>query len=285
MTLRDIKIDFEERFRNKWTSLSVEYHFKSIISSILKIPFAEVNFHLEQSFGKDDLRLYREFLSRLSNDEPLQYILGETEFRDCRILCSPVALIPRPETEEIIDLAIEVLKEIEQPRILDLCTGTGCIAIALAHERRDSIVKGIDNFDEVITLAKTNQVLNDVEVEMLKRDVLSPVEMKEFEKGEFDLWISNPPYIPEKEKVRMDKNVLEFEPGEALFVPNNDPLLFYREIANSAKKGLKESGFLFFEIHEDFGQETIDLLEQIQFKNITVHKDLQGKNRMLSAQK
>lgn len=285
MTIRDFKIEFEERFHQKWTSLSIQFHFKSVISHVLKIKFSEVNLRLSEFFPQEKVDEYVAIVDRLEKDEPLQYILGETEFWNCRILCSPVALIPRPKTEELVELAIKSLRNVPSPRILDLCTGTGCIAIALASVFPQAYVFGIDHFEEVIDLAIANQKRNHVQVNFSQIDVLSESQMKDFESESYDLWISNPPYIPRREKERMEKNVLEYEPEAALFVPDNDPLLFYREIAKSAQKGLKSNGHIFYEIHEDFGLETIALLEELDFKNITLHTDLQGKNRMISAQK
>jgi release factor glutamine methyltransferase len=255
------------------------------MSDLLSIPFSEVNLHLSDTFPNQQKAKYANFLNRLDQDEPLQYVLGETEFRDCRILCTPSALIPRPETEELIDVILAKIKTVNQPKVLDLCTGTGCIAIALFKELSIAKIDGIDAFEEVIDLARKNNTLNDTQVEFHQIDVLNPLQMDSFYTEDFDVWVSNPPYIPEIEKNKMEKNVLAFEPGAALFVPNDDPLLFYREIAISAQKGLKNKGFLFYEIHEDFGQETIDLLKELSYINIVLHADLQGKNRMISAQK
>lgn len=228
---------------------------------------------------------YLEILDRLEKDEPLQYVVGETEFRNCRIICKPGVLIPRPETEELVDLVLQEANNILNPKILDLCTGTGCIAISVAQELQDSQIFGLDVFKEVIDLASENNSINKTDVKFSRVDVLSSIEMIEVETEDFDIWVSNPPYIPTKEKERMEDNVLDFEPGEALFVPDEDPLLFYRQIAISAQKGLKKNGFLFYEVHEDFAQETINLLSDLKFENLAIHKDLQGKNRMISAQK
>lgn len=255
------------------------------MAHLLPIDFTKVNLHLADTFPEELIETYQKFLLRLEKDEPLQYVLGETEFRNCKILCSPAALIPRPETEELVDLILLELSSVEYPKILDLCTGTGCIALALDDEINKAKIVGIDVFAEVVALAQKNNLLNKKQVEFLLIDVLNRDQMNRFETGDFDVWVSNPPYIPFVEKSKMEKNVLDFEPETALFVPDEDPLLFYREIAVSARKGLKSNGFLFYEIHEDFGQETIDLLKELDFKNIVLHADLQGKNRMISAQK
>ena len=283
--LRNIKQKFEERFHEKWTSLSVQYHFKAVASHLLHFSFSATNLHLDEAISEENEILFNQIIEELDTNKPLQYVLGETVFRDCRILCEPDALIPRPETEELVDLVLQTADSFNTPKILDVCTGTGCIAIAIQQERPTSIVLGIDKFEEVIALAKRNNVLNYTSVDFSTADVLMAMEMKKYEDASFDVWISNPPYIPMRDKELMEANVLMYEPEAALFVTNGDPLLFYREIAKSAQKGLKSGGFLFYEIHEDFGQETIDLLTQEKFENIQLHADLQCKNRMISAMK
>ena len=283
--LRNIKQKFEERFHDKWTSLSVQYHFKAIASHLLDFSFSETNLHLDESIPEEIEYEFDEITEELATDKPLQYVLGETIFRDVRILCEPAALIPRPETEELVDLVLQTVDKFNTPKILDVCTGTGCIAISIQQERPNSIVLGVDKFEEVISLAKRNNVLNETAADFSIVDVLNETEMQKCEDGSFDVWVSNPPYIPMRDKEMMEANVLKFEPEAALFVSNEDPLLFYRVIAQSAQKGLKSGGFLFYEIHEDFGQETIDLLTQEKFENIQLHADLQGKNRMISAMK
>lgn len=284
-TLRDCKMEFEKRFHRKWTFFSVEYHFKAIMSFLLNLRFEEINLHLDSIFPEEKNKVYEGMLLRLDNDEPLQYVLGETEFRNCKILCSKAALIPRPETEELVELIVNMLADLPAPRILDLCTGTGCIAIALNVEFKTAELHGIDKFEEVIQLAQKNNQLNATRVQFTKNDVLNTNDMRVFLDGGFDAWVANPPYIPNLERAGMGKNVIDFEPSAALFVDDDDPLLFYRVIGQFAMNGLKKNGFLFYEIHEDFAQETIDLLEDLGYSSITTHTDLQGKKRMISAQK
>jgi len=285
LILRDIKIQFEERFQHNWTSLSIQYHFKSIVNHLLAIPFNEVNLNLNKTIEVEFAEEFERISDELLTDKPLQYVLGETIFRDCRLFCGPEALIPRPETEELVDLILEEVKKIKQPKILDIGTGTGCIAISIQQERPDSKVFAMDKFKGALDLAIKNNIENDTNVSFHQVDALVTKEMTLFETNDFDVWVSNPPYIPTKDKVLMDKNVLDFEPDAALFVSDEDPLLFYREIAISAHRGLKKGGLLFYEIHEDFGQETIDLLMSLGFKDIRLISDLQGKNRMVSAMK
>jgi release factor glutamine methyltransferase len=285
-TLQTLKTDFEERFHEKWTSLSVQYHFKALVSKLFSLPFNQVVFQLSNSVDDVQLEIFHSYLTRLENNEPLQHIIEETEFMGFPIICSPAALIPRPETEELVELIYKHSKNMaNQLRILDLCTGTGCIAIALKKSIVNSKVEALDNFDETIQLAEQNCRLNKVDVEIKKIDVLSEKEMKQFEENVYDIWVSNPPYIPEIDKKKMEVNVLDFEPHEALFVPDSDPLLFYRCISEQAIISLKQNGWLFFEIHENFGKEMIALLTKYNFKNISLIFDMQGKNRIVCGQK
>lgn len=285
-TLYTLKTEFEERFHQKWTSLSVQYHFKALASKLLSIPFNEVVFNLSETVDESQKKIFLSYLDRLEENEPLQHVIEETEFMGFPIICSPDALIPRPETEELVELVVNTAKVINRElKILDLCTGTACIAIALQKFLPNSTVEALDNFENTIQLAKLNCDHNDVSIRLKKVDVLSKDEMSQFGENLYDIWVSNPPYIPNSDKLQMADNVLNFEPHEALFVSDQDPLIFYEAIAKSAQQSLKKDGWLFFEIHEDFGEEMIALLKENKFRNVSVITDLQGKNRMTSCQK
>jgi release factor glutamine methyltransferase len=285
-SLNKLKLEFEERFHQKWTSLSVQYHFKSIASKILSIPFNQVVFNLNKELNQEQFETFLSFVKRLENDEPLQHLIEETEFMGFPIICSPAALIPRPETEELVEqIVLKFKDQKEELKVLDLCTGTGCIAVALKKLMPFLVVDALDNFDTTLQLAKKNSELNGTEIRFFKTDVLSNLEMSRLRIESYDVWVSNPPYIPNSDKQKMEANVLEFEPHEALFVSNEDPLIFYKAIAKSAQISLKKNAWLFFEIHEDFGEEMIALLEEFGFRNIRVIQDMQGKNRMTICQK
>lgn len=284
-TLKQLKIEFEERFHQKWTSLAVLYHYKAIISQLTGIPFNQVVFHLEDSLDEGKVTLFKSHIERLDVDEPLQHIVGETDFMGYKIICSPDALIPRPETEELVEWILSKIDTEKDTKILDLCTGTGCIAIALAKLAPRASLFGIDLFDRTLELAKLNGQQNQVSIEWSQVDVLSELEMKPFQTNDFTAWVSNPPYIPNQEKSDMAENVLLFEPHDALFVPDNNPLLFYRKIADLAQSGLQKGGWLFFEIHENFGKEMIALLQEFNFTNISLEQDMQGKDRIIYGQK
>jgi release factor glutamine methyltransferase len=219
-------------------------------------------------------------LERLKNHEPIQYILGETEFFGLPFEVNSSVLVPRPETEELVEWIIESIEPGKSFRILDIGTGSGCIAIALAKHLPEASVTAWDVSHEALQTAKKNALNNEVAVSFEQKDVLqiTPEEM-----AKFDIIVSNPPYVRVSEKVQMKENVLNHEPHLALFVTNQDPLLFYRKIVCLAAKSLTADGLLFFEINRDMGQETMDLLAAKGFREMELRKDLSGNYRMLKA--
>ena len=232
--------------------------------------------------SESDLLFIRSFVKRLIKDEPFQYILGETEFYGLIINCDKRALIPRPETEELVDWISE---HSTVSKAIDICSGSGCIALALKKLFNDAIIIGIDISEEANDLARLNAKRNSLEVSFEKVDALdinSPVWDSFFD---IDLIVSNPPYIPTEEQIEMSKNVLNFEPHIALFVDNNSPIIFYERIADLAQKKLKSGAWIYFELHYKFSELVKHYLEKVGFKKIEIKKDLQGKNRMIRAMK
>lgn len=218
-----------------------------------------------------------EIVARLKRSEPLQYILGETEFDGIKIGVNPSVLIPRPETEELVQWISESVSE-EPPTILDIGTGSGCIALALKKRFPDARVFGIDFSQKALETARRNARINHLEVSFLYGDVFGP--WKTIPKR-FDLVVSNPPYVRNAEKKAMSANVLAYEPAEALFVPDTDPLIFFREIARKVSRLLPVDGWLFFEINENLGAETAALMEEMGFRKVEIKRDLSGRSRML----
>lgn len=216
-------------------------------------------------------------LSELLLHKPIQQIIGHCFFYGKKLKVNEHTLIPRPETEELVDLIVKQ-NRIKNPKILDVGTGTGCIAISLASSLTGSLVHAWDISEEALELARENAEINQVKITFQIQDILSYTGEEKF-----DVIVSNPPYIPSKEKTFMAKNVIGYEPEKALFVPDDDPLLFYRKIAGMGKKNLTKNGWLYFEIHENFGAQMKSLLKSTGYENVTVMKDLQGKDRMLSA--
>ncbi len=219
-------------------------------------------------------------LNQLQTGEPLQYILGHTEFYGLKFEVNPNVLIPRPETEELVSWIIEIVGS-SPINILDIGTGSGCIAITLKHELKQSIISAIDISKGALKTAKRNAVNNKVEVNFIHADILAHENIKLDEK--LDIIVSNPPYVTETDKRQMHSNVTDFEPHSALFVPEEDPLLFYNAIADFAVKNLKSNALLFFEINESYGEATMDMLRSKDFINIELRKDMNGRDRMIKA--
>ena len=219
-------------------------------------------------------------LERLKRKEPIQYILGYSDFCGLRFAVTPAVLIPRPETSELVELIAA-----ENPaakNILDIGTGSGCIAVSLAHKLPAAQVTAWDISAEAIAVAQKNSIANNCKVLFEERDILT-YEPQESEK--FDVIVSNPPYIKEVEKKEMNDNVLLWEPHLALFVPDNDPLLFYRTIAQKAQKMLAPGGRLYFEINRAHGADTVAMLQAMNYHNIALRKDFADNDRMIVAEK
>lgn len=256
---------------------------------------------LEHYFGIDRVKIAMEPKLRLSESElltlhfavkellknkPIQYVLGETEFCGMRFFVEEGVLIPRPETEEMVEMIVSSVgtrRSTSVPHsILDIGTGSGCIAISLAKLLKDSVVTAVDVSGKALEIAKKNAAANDVDVRFVLDDILNPKNLELID-NQYDIIVSNPPYVCESEKVGMRANVLDYEPSTALFVSDNDPLIFYRKILEFAQKTLKPSGEIWFEINEKFGNDMKNLCFEKGFKNVEIIKDFRGKERILKA--
>ncbi|MDT0557527.1 peptide chain release factor N(5)-glutamine methyltransferase [Ichthyenterobacterium sp. W332] len=230
---------------------------------------------------------FTEAIERLKTFEPIQYIIGSTAFFGLEFKVNTKVLIPRPETEELVDFIIKdsSVRATENPlRILDIGTGSGCISIALAKHLSKVNVFAVDVSEEALNLAKTNATLNDVDVRFLNVDILNDFTREDdFNELEFDVIVSNPPYVRESEKELMQPNVLNYEPHIALFVENNDPLLFYKAIIAFSQRFLAVKGILYFEINETLGKDMVKLLNDSGFGDIELKLDIFGKDRMIKA--
>lgn len=218
-------------------------------------------------------------VERLQRFEPIQYILGETEFYGLPFTVNQDVLIPRPETEELVELILNENKE-SKPRILDIGTGSGCIAVSLQKLLPNASVKGWDISEKALAVAALNSKSNSVNVTFNQVDILSDYPTDQY----FDIIVSNPPYVLDSEKTDMHANILDYEPHTALFVADNDPLLFYNRIADVAIQLLTDGGKLYFEINRAKGQETIKMLEYKNFSEIRLIKDISGNDRMARAE-
>ena len=226
---------------------------------------------------KSKFREIERIVSRLKQFEPIQYILGETEFMDLKLLVNPSVLIPRPETEELVNWIIETNIH-DSPRILDIGTGSGCIPLALKNRIKCSKISAVDISGKALKVAKQNAMQNNLDVHFFEADILN---WENCNWDLFDVIVSNPPYVREIEKQKMHANVLKYEPENALFVSDENPLIFYERIAEFAHKYLVKNGKLFFEINEYLGDEMCSLLEYRGFANIELQRDINGKNRMI----
>ena len=277
--LKTAKNYFSEQLKNLFTSTEINSMWKEIIC--FRFNWNASDFILNTTFrlSESDLLFIRSYVHRLQNNEPFQYIHGTTTFFGLELKCDKRALIPRPETEELVAWAVEFGP---YKTIADICTGSGCIALGLKSKFSESNVTGLDISTDALSLAKENSKLTNLDVEFIHADVLNI--NRDLLDQKWDCIISNPPYIPSNERESIAENVLNFEPEISLFVGNDNPLIFYKAIVEYAKSNLSENGFLFFEIHPDFSAEISDLLKLKGFINIELRKDLQGKNRMIKAQ-
>ncbi len=221
-----------------------------------------------------------ECLLELKKYKPVQYVIGEAWFYKMKLKVSPAVLIPRPETEELVDAVIHYLKDKPDAAILDIGTGSGCIAIAIKKNLPDVHVTAIDISNKALIIAKENSARQQTNINFIQLDFLDEKTWQSLPL--FDVIISNPPYIPENEKQKLDKNVTEFEPHLALFVENNQPLIFYKKIAAFGKKKLKEKGKIFLETHEHFAEETAALFNDAYY-SAEIRKDIYEKQRMVIA--
>ncbi|MGV6861741.1 MAG: peptide chain release factor N(5)-glutamine methyltransferase [Putridiphycobacter sp.] len=232
-----------------------------------------------KKLSESELLLHRNIVKRLQKHEPIQHILGIVEFYGCPFKVNGDVLIPRPETEELVDLILNDLKN-KQLNVLDIGTGSGCIPICLKKNNKNLKVSAVDISDSALEVARQNAKLNQVEIDFYQADVL---------KSELDfitqqdVIISNPPYVLDRDKKNMAQNVLNFDPHLALFVDDKTPLLFYKRIVYLAQKILNPSGIIYFEIHEEFGEAIYQLLQENGFTGVKIIKDLQGKDRMAKA--
>ncbi|EMR01066.1 peptide chain release factor N(5)-glutamine methyltransferase [Cesiribacter andamanensis] len=248
-----------------------------LLEGIVGISLMDVVLDKKIALSAQQEQLLQQAIARLLRHEPLQYVLGVANFRGHDFVVSPAVLIPRPETEELVQRILERHQQQHPLRILDVCTGSGCIALSLAKELPGASVWATDISPEALAIAEQNRQRLGVEVQLLQADALQAP----FPAEELDVVVSNPPYVRQSEADKMQPNVLDWEPHLALFVPDEDALRFYRAIAREAAKKLKKGGWLYVEINEAYGHEVAGLLQQLGFGQVQVLPDLQGKARMV----
>lgn len=257
--------------------------FYLLAGKYLNLSRINIALQLNNELTHEEQSSFYKAVDRLRNHEPIQYILGETEFFGMPITVNKQVLIPRPETEELVSWIIEDIDK-NEATILDIGTGSGCIAISLAKKLNNAVVSAIDISTRAIEVAKKNTLINNVNIEFSRVDVLNfeaDLDLHHKWESKFDIIVSNPPYVRMQEKKLMKLNVIDHEPDIALFVEDDDPLLFYRKISQLSKQYLRHNGTLYLEINEYLGLEMEKMLNKAGFKHVVLKKDIFGKNRMI----
>lgn len=243
------------------------------IEKILGYSKSECIIHSNHELTNDNIISFENIINYIKQNIPIQYILGEAHFYDLKFKVNSSTLIPRGETEELVQYIL--LHDFIS--VLEIGTGSGCIAVSIAKNSNANIT-AIDNSIEALEIAKSNAILNSVEINFELSDVFNFSDTKKY-----DLIVSNPPYVLESEKKLMNKNVLDYEPHNALFVSDNDPLIYYKEIAKIATNNLNKNGLLFFEINEKYSKQIIELLSNLNFVDIELKKDINGRDRIIKS--
>lgn len=320
MRLDEFKKYFQTQLTDIYPTTEIQSFFSIVIEESLELRRIDAITRPDFEISSEQLATLQQAIDRLKQQEPIQYIVEKTEFFGLPFYVNEHVLIPRPETEELVEWILGAVAEVQSARatksqrykgtklqsgkvaesthfvisslpsgqtgevekslsFLDIGTGSGCIPIALKKKLVASEVSAIDISENALQVAQKNAKLNEVEINFIQKDILNTSDLND----QYDIIVSNPPYVRELEKAEMNKNVLHHEPELALFVADNNPLMFYRKIAELAKIHLKENGFLFFEINEYLGKETISLLSSLGFQKIKLKKDFFGKDRMIRA--
>ncbi|WP_445752801.1 peptide chain release factor N(5)-glutamine methyltransferase [Polaribacter sp.] len=294
ITVKAYKKVFSEVLKEIFPSTEIDTFFLFLVEEYLG--FTRVDLVLKSDFIiEENIKIqFDSDLKRLKNQEPIQYILGKTEFFELPFLVDINTLIPRPETEELVAWIIDEVKILNKKSsnkisLLDIGTGSGCIPISIAKNIDFETISAIDISKKALEVAIKNAEFNQVSISFFEVDILKISNLNLLSKDKtqisFDVIVSNPPYVRELEKSAMNKNVLENEPHQALFVSDENPLIFYEKIADLALQHLSENGLLFFEINQYLGNQTVDMLTNNGFKNIELRKDLFGNDRMIKAAK
>ena len=281
MKIKEYRSQFIQELTPIYDAGEAESFFYLILEEKKMLKRIDLALRPDLEFSKEEIVVWNSIFEQLKKEIPVQYLLGKTSFYGLDFEVNENVLIPRPETEELVEWIINANLKIQKSvnlKILDIGTGSGCIAISLAKNIPSSQVYAIDVSEKALATAKKNAKLNTVNVTFINQNILETEDLKQ----QFDIIVSNPPYVRNLEKEEIKKNVLDNEPHLALFVDDNDALIFYRKIAELAQKNLSENGQLFFEINQYLGKEMIDLLEKMNFKNIELRKDIYGNDRMIS---
>lgn len=280
MKIKEYRTQFIQDLTALYGEDEAESFFYLILENQHQLKRIDLALQPDLVFSSDALQVWDQFLMQLKNEIPVQYALGVTSFYGLDFEVNTNVLIPRPETEELVDWILNNLQSTgnnQKVKILDIGTGSGCIAISLAKNLVNAQVFALDVSEEALKTAQKNAQKNQVSITFLHQNILETNDLLQ----QFDVIVSNPPYVRNLEKQEIKNNVLHYEPHLALFVEDSDALIFYRKIAELAQTSLSNNGFLYFEINQYLGKETVDLLENLNFKNIELRKDIYGNDRMI----
>lgn len=289
MKIKEYRTQFINELTPIYDAGEAESFFYLILEEKKQLKRIDLALHPDLVFSEEEIAVWNSILEPLKKEIPIQYLLGKTSFYGLEFEVNENVLIPRPETEELVDWISKSNSKIERLKnlkILDIGTGSGCIAISLAKNIPNAQVFAIDVSEKALATAKKNANINTVNITFINQNILEVASLSAVEglNQQFDIIVSNPPYVRNLEKEEIKKNVLENEPHLALFVEDNDALIFYRKIAELAQKNLSPNGQLYFEINQYLGKEMIVLLEKMNFKNIELRKDIYGNDRMIRSE-
>ena len=292
MLLKQYKTHFFDLLKNIQDEQEIESFFFILTEYLHNLKRVDVALNPDFEISDAAIEKWNAILAQLQQEKPIQYITGEAWFYGLQFEVNENTLIPRPETEELVEWIIESQKskvQIQKLEILDIGTGTGCIPISLKTNLLQANVSAIDVSEKALEVARRNAVSNKVEINFIQTNILEVEDLSQLQTPNFqlptsfDIIVSNPPYVRNLEKEEIKKNVLDYEPHLALFVEDTDALLFYRKIAQLALKNLAPNGLLFFEINQYLGKETVELLKNLGLKNIELKKDIYGNDRMVKS--
>lgn len=275
MLVKEFKARFDSELSELFPQTEINSFFYLLIEHVLGLQRVDLILDNDRSIPIEKKQELQDALHRLKAQEPIQYILQETEFYGLSFKITKDTLIPRPETEELVDWILSDYKNTDTISILEIGTGSGCIPISIAKHLPQAKVSSIDISEKALQIATKNAVTNKVSIEFILQDILTTETLSHT----YDIIVSNPPYVRELEKIEIKPNVLDYEPHLALFVENTNPLIFYSKIANLAKKYLKKNGALYFEINQYLGKETTEMLTKEGFTTV-LKKDIFGNDRM-----
>ena len=285
MTLRDLQSTFRSELKSLYPDEEINSLFYILTEHYLKINRLQASIDRDMTLDKTQFGQLLNAFNRIKNGEPVQYIIGEVEFNGLNLIVNESVLVPRPETEELVHWVIDHYKESSfKPKyVVDIGTGSGCIALSMAKAFPEALVYALDKSAMALEVANKNAKRNGLEIHLQHVDILSR-DFNWSETSKLDLIISNPPYVRQQEKSKMSKNVLDYEPHQALFVSDSDPLIFYKVITKFAVDNLSDNGLLYFEFNEYLGEEMERLLDDNRFET-EIKSDLFGKERMLRAKR